>query len=138
MCLLTCLAQLRSLCLGRSRIFALNGKEQRVPLQAQTQLDVSCYGSFRAGRSELPSRMGCLAGASWPEWWGVQQLPSRAACVTRIGQHGLGTGQPQQAVPLAGYGGYGQPHAAMQQPQQMTSQDLQWLDTAQRFQNMAV
>jgi len=54
------------------------------------------------------------------------------------GQHGLGNGQPQQPVPLAGYGGYRQPHAAMQQPQQMTSQDLQWLDNAQRFQNMAV
>ena len=26
----------------------------------------------------------------------------------------------------------------MQPSQQMTSQDLQWLDTAQRFQNMAV
>ena len=54
------------------------------------------------------------------------------------GQYGQGAGQPQQAAPLAGYGGYAQPHAAMQQPQQMSAQDIQWLDTAQRFQNMAV
>ena len=54
------------------------------------------------------------------------------------GQYGQGAGQPQQAAPLAGYGGYGQPHGAMQQPQQMTAQDLQWLDSTQRFQNMAV
>jgi hypothetical protein len=49
-----------------------------------------------------------------------------------------GAGQPQQAASLAGYGGYAQPHAALQQPQQMSAQDIQWLDTAQRFQNMAV
>ena len=65
MCLLTCLAQLRSLCLGRSRIFALNGKEQRVPLQAQIQQDESSYGSFKVAVRVL-SNMACLAGASWP------------------------------------------------------------------------
>ncbi len=41
------------------------GHEHLVTIvQAQTQLDVSCYGSFRAGL-RAPNRMGCMVAASW-------------------------------------------------------------------------
>ncbi len=107
---------------------------------------VCCAGSDPAGR-ELLWQLQSGAQSSQPYgMYGGSQLVKGGAFSSfpagqpghEVGQYGQGSGQPQQPAPLAGYGGYGQPHAAMQQPQQMTAQDLQWLDTAQRFQNMAV
>ena len=103
-------------------------------------------GSDPAGR-ELLWQLQSGAQSSQPYgMYGGSQLVNGGAFASfpagqpghEVGQYGQGAGQPQQAAPLAGYGGYGQPRAAMQQPQQMTAQDLQWLDTAQRLQNMAV
>ena len=98
------------------------GRELLWQLQAGGQTSQS-YGIF--GGSQLTN------GGSFGGFPAGQGGPG-------VGQYGQGAGQPQSPAALGGYGGYPQQHAAMQPSQQMTSQDLQWLDTAQRFQNMAV
>ena len=109
--------------------------------------DVGNAGSDPAGRELLwqlqsggqsSQAYGMFGGSQLANGGAFSSFPGGQAAPGQLGQYGQGAGQPQQPAPLPGYDGYGQPHAAIQQPQQMTSQDLQWLDTAQRFQNMAV